>query len=409
MWHLYGNVYDLQKFVESGDHPGGNDILEKTRNQKDVTALFESYHAFSNKIQIRKVLEKYKVGEDKNAPKQYDFQAYEELTELVKDMYPTRESIKCTNHQSWFLIKNLWIFLGLFYVTMITNYHWIIRSVCAFAAGGMYISLGFAGMHDASHYGLSVSPNINNIIDHAWNTCALWNRHIWFYHHVYNHHCFTKETNKDPDIYHFRPFAGKIENDKGVLKHFSRYQYWVLPFVVVIFPGMCMGQSLSYVIASTKHKLWKVELPSDVDLYSIYDVYFMVWMLILFYKAGWVSSVYMISLNFWYFINIFGDHDTFESSYTNHYTGNDWLKLQICNSGNFMNDNVLWTRYFGGINYQIEHHLYPNMCNIHYPKIAPIVRNYCKKHNIPYCHHETLWDTWLSFMKTIDKCSIKQE
>ena len=102
-----------------------------------------------------------------------------------------------------------------------------------------------------------------------------------------------------------------------------------------------------------------------------------------------------------YALNIIFDHDSFESIVTNDYQGKDWLKLQIQHSSNFLNDNPLWTRVFGSINHQIEHHLFPNVSNYHYPDIKPIVEEYCLEHDIPYIHHPTLFDAWESFMATL--------
>jgi fatty acid desaturase (delta-4 desaturase) len=44
----------------------------------------------------------------------------------------------------------------------------------------------------------------------------------------------------------------------------------------------------------------------------------------------------------------------------------------------------------GGLNYQIEHHLFPRVSHTHYPTIAPIVREYCLSKNIPYVHFPTV-------------------
>ena len=44
----------------------------------------------------------------------------------------------------------------------------------------------------------------------------------------------------------------------------------------------------------------------------------------------------------------------------------------------------------GGLNFQIEHHLFPRICSIHYPAISPIVQTVAEEHGIPYHHHETL-------------------
>lgn len=86
----------------------------------------------------------------------------------------------------------------------------------------------------------------------------------------------------------------------------------------------------------------------------------------------------------------------------NKYSGQDWLKIQVCNSGNFANNNILWSYLFGGINFQIEHHLFPNMSNVHYPKIAPIVKEYCKEHDIPYYHVDTVYESYVEYLRFLD-------
>jgi len=48
---------------------------------------------------------------------------------------------------------------------------------------------------------------------------------------------------------------------------------------------------------------------------------------------------------------------------------------------------VTW--FTGGLNYQVEHHLFPNICHVHYPKIAPIVRQTAEEYGIPYQAHPT--------------------
>ena len=78
----------------------------------------------------------------------------------------------------------------------------------------------------------------------------------------------------------------------------------------------------------------------------------------------------------------------------NHYEGNDWLKLQIQNSGNFKTDCPIYTFVFGGINYQIEHHLFPSMSNSYYSQIAPTVKEFCKEHRIPYVEHHSLLEVF---------------
>ena len=50
----------------------------------------------------------------------------------------------------------------------------------------------------------------------------------------------------------------------------------------------------------------------------------------------------------------------------------------------------------GGLNYQIEHHLFPRICNTHYPTIAPLVRSYCLSKGITYKHFPTVLENFIS-------------
>lgn len=59
MWKIKNKYYDLSKFANS--HPGGKEIIENTKNIGDITALFETYHAFSNKQAILKVLDTFEI------------------------------------------------------------------------------------------------------------------------------------------------------------------------------------------------------------------------------------------------------------------------------------------------------------------------------------------------------------
>ncbi|CAM9734059.1 unnamed protein product, partial [Choristocarpus tenellus] len=59
----------------------------------------------------------------------------------------------------------------------------------------------------------------------------------------------------------------------------------------------------------------------------------------------------------------------------------------------------------GGINYQIEHHLFPSMSHMHYQDIAPIVQATCDDFGVPYSFHPTLWSAYISFLKNMKHCS----
>ncbi len=67
-----------------------------------------------------------------------------------------------------------------------------------------------------------------------------------------------------------------------------------------------------------------------------------------------------------------------------------WMVHQMETTSNFANSNRILSWYVGGLNHQVEHHLFPKVCSIHYPALGRIVREVAEKHDIPYHHHETL-------------------
>jgi linoleoyl-CoA desaturase len=62
----------------------------------------------------------------------------------------------------------------------------------------------------------------------------------------------------------------------------------------------------------------------------------------------------------------------------------EWLVHQMRTTANFATGNRLLTLYIGGLNHQIEHHLFPKICSIHYPAIRKIIQEAAHRHGIPY-------------------------
>ena len=63
---------------------------------------------------------------------------------------------------------------------------------------------------------------------------------------------------------------------------------------------------------------------------------------------------------------------------------NTWAVHQLLTSANFAQKSTLARVLCGGLNFQIEHHLFPNICHVHYDKIAPIVEKTAREHHLPY-------------------------
>jgi linoleoyl-CoA desaturase len=69
-----------------------------------------------------------------------------------------------------------------------------------------------------------------------------------------------------------------------------------------------------------------------------------------------------------------------------------WAEHQIQTSVNFARNNRLLSWFVGGLNFQIEHHLFPEICHIHYPALSRIVEDLCAESVLAYAAHETFFD-----------------
>lgn len=68
----------------------------------------------------------------------------------------------------------------------------------------------------------------------------------------------------------------------------------------------------------------------------------------------------------------------------------DWATHQVRATVDFARGNRLLGWYVGGLNFQIEHHLFPKVSHVHYPALAPIVERVCRAHGVPYLARPTL-------------------
>jgi linoleoyl-CoA desaturase len=82
---------------------------------------------------------------------------------------------------------------------------------------------------------------------------------------------------------------------------------------------------------------------------------------------------------------------------------NEWAIHQMQTTADFSRGNWLITYFVGGLNYQIEHHLFPRICHIHYPKIAPIVEQTAKEFGIPYLYNATVGKAFVSHLTVLSQ------
>jgi linoleoyl-CoA desaturase len=70
---------------------------------------------------------------------------------------------------------------------------------------------------------------------------------------------------------------------------------------------------------------------------------------------------------------------------------NDWASHQVMTTANFATNNPLITWFVGGLNFQVEHHLFPRISHVHYPALSGIVRETCERHGLRYLNQPTFF------------------
>ena len=80
---------------------------------------------------------------------------------------------------------------------------------------------------------------------------------------------------------------------------------------------------------------------------------------------------------------------------------NAWAVHQMKTTMNFCPDNLVLNWFVGGLNYQVEHHLFPNICHVHYKKLSKIVKETAAEFNVPYNSHDTFFQALFNHGKML--------
>ena len=140
--------------------------------------------------------------------------------------------------------------------------------------------------------------------------------------------------------------------------------------------------------------------------------YLTVFIIIPIYVWGWVgwligffvaNAVMGITLSFVFQLAHVVENTEFEyiPLDTTKHLETAWAEHQIKTTSNFSMDNKWISWFVGGLNYQIEHHLFPKVSHVHYPAISKIVQEKCKEYHLPYNQYKTMWGALQSHFRVM--------
>lgn len=288
---------------------------------------------------------------------------------------------------------------------------WILAGLMGIGVAG----IGMGVMHDANHGSYSRKKGVNKLLGLTADILGA-SSNNWINQHNKLHHTYTNIFEHDEDVngngfFRFSP-------DAPLMKH-HRFQhlYWIF------FYGL-LTLSWYFTDLTAYFRYRQRGLNKSKGKKMVYELSEMIFFKLLFLFYLVVVPILVLDIAWWQvLIGFFTIHfvagtilsvifqlahvvDKFDLSNHEKFTGEtkfEWAVHQINNTFNFATNNKLVTWYCGGLNFQIEHHLFPNISHVHYPTLNKIIKETTSKHGIEYQEFETFREALASHLLYLKK------
>ena len=128
---------------------------------------------------------------------------------------------------------------------------------------------------------------------------------------------------------------------------------------------------------------------------------------ILFYSIAAFSCGWIISVIF-QLAHIVEDTSFPVPSESSNKMEENWVIHQLSTTVNFSTNSKIISWFSGGLNYQIEHHLFPKISHIHYPQISKLIKELCVEHDVQYVEYPTLFCALRSHVKHLKTVGVQR-
>jgi linoleoyl-CoA desaturase len=271
---------------------------------------------------------------------------------------------------------------------------WMLFSLYILSGLGM-AGIGMGVMHDAIHGSYSKNKKINTLLGYTFNLIGA-NATVWRIQHNVLHHTYTNIDHADDDLN--APFFLRFSPHA---KH-----YWVHQFQHIYIWFFYGISTISWITTKDfvrlkrykdmgfldkKHEYektlismiaWKLFYYSYALLLPMIMVPFSWWLILLAFISMHFVTGLLVSIVFQIAhimpVNEFPLPD--EQGMMN----NNWYDHQFATTSNFSPNSTLLFWLIGGLNYQVEHHVLPDVCHVHYKKLTKIVSETALEYGMPY-------------------------
>ncbi len=270
----------------------------------------------------------------------------------------------------------------------------------AFLMGVGAAGTGFCVAHDALHGAYSSNAFVNKMLGYGFDILGA-NSYMWKITHNVIHHTYTNIPGVDEDL----AVSPYIRLSPDAPRHpLNRFQH------IFAIPSYGLA-TINWLFAKDFQQFMKKDIgPYKDKKHPPFEIFTLIWTKLAVVAYMIVIPLLVLDITWWQFlIGFLTMHMTagiilgviFQLAHVVEGTeflapddgGNmehAWLIHEMHTTANFARDNKVLEWYVGGLNYQIEHHLFPQTCSIHYPEISKIVRDVAARYEVPYHYHPTL-------------------
>ena len=404
---IHGRWHDLTEF----DHPGGPIALSLI-HLRDGTALFESHHPLSDRKSLLRILARYEVpGDERDAASRGcalmdptdDGSAYDwggtdddgfasDLRRLVRDHFArvaerrgvsVRRASKATPAR-WALVLSL---MAAFFASLprYVRGEWPFLLVTPLLAWVTAVNY----WHDGLHFSLSTDWRVNAWLPYLFPYYSSpW---TWYHEHVIGHHAYPNVGLRDPDLAHAPQLMREHASIRWRPSHAgqSRWHRVLLVWSVALGAGLSLlndaraNAKSSYNNVVPYAPLPRPRLAAHVLGRAGYVFLMHAWPYLAFppWKAAVWATLPGAVLSVCFMANTQVNHLTSECA---HASDRSFYRHQASTAQNFGAGSAFCYYFSGGLNYQIEHHLFPTVNHCHLPDLSAGVRAICERHGVPY-------------------------
>ena len=265
--------------------------------------------------------------------------------------------------------------------------------------GFIFASIGFNIMHDACHGSFSSHKWVNNLFGYTLNALG-GNEFFWRQKHNIIHHTYPNIDGMDDDIAK-SPLIRQCETQKWLGAHRVQHIYLPLVYAITSIAWTFIMDFVKYFSQRiVRTSVQNMDRKDHVIFWVSKILYVVFYILLPAFIVGWKAwAIGFVTLHcvFGFTLAI-----VFQLAHVVEQTEFDvvsddlklieteWAVHQVKTTANFATHNKIISWLVGGLNFQIEHHLFPRVSHVHYPALSKIVKNVCELHGMPYHQFPTM-------------------